>query len=168
MPMMLLNNLKPIAITSLISAKSLPCEKMESYEQHFQDMAKARKMELKGLETLEYQFGVFDRIPDTAQARMIMDMIDDEKGGQQEFARMVDAYKRRDLTALGEQMNDAPDIAGYQDILLKDRNTNWVPVMEKAMAEKPSFFAVGAGHLPGKDGVIALLRKAGYQVKPVY
>jgi uncharacterized protein YbaP (TraB family) len=168
MPMMLLNTLKPIALTSLISAKSLPCDKMESYEQHFQNMAKSRKIELKGLETLEYQFGVFDRIPDSAQARMIMDMIDDEKEGQKEFSKLVEAYKRRDLTALGQQMNDAPDIAGYEDILLKDRNANWVPIMEKAMAEKPSFFAVGAGHLPGKDGVIELLRKAGYLVKPVY
>jgi len=168
MPMMMLNMLKPIAITSLISAKSLPCDKMESYEQHFQDMAKARKMDLKGLETLEYQFGVFDKIPDSAQARMIMDMIGDEKKSQAEFQQMVDAYKRRDLNALGSEIGDAPDLAGYEDLLLKDRNANWVPVMEKAMVEMPSFFAVGAGHLPGKDGVIALLRKAGYTVRPVY
>jgi uncharacterized protein YbaP (TraB family) len=168
MPMMLLNTLKPIAITSLLTAKSMPCDKMESYEQHFQDMAKARKIELKGLETLEYQFSVFDRIPDSAQARMIMDMIGDDKKQKEEFNQMVEAYKRRDLNALGGQINDAPDIAGYEDILLKGRNANWVPIMEKAMAEMPSFFAVGAGHLPGKDGVLALLRKAGYQVKPVY
>ena len=168
MPMMMLNMLKPIAITSLISAKSMPCDKMESYEQHFQDMAKAHKMELKGLETLEYQFGVFDKIPDSAQARMIMDMIADDKKSQAEFQTMVDAYKRRDLNALGSEIGDAPDLAGYEDILLNQRNANWVPVMEKAMAEMPSFFAVGAGHLPAKDGVIALLRKAGYTVKPVY
>jgi uncharacterized protein len=168
MPMMLLNPLKPITLTSLISAKSLPCDKMESYEQHFQDMAKARHIELKGLETIEYQFGVFDRIPDSAQARMILEMIGNEKQQQDEFKIMVDAYKRRDLAALGGQISDAPDLVGYEDILLKNRNANWVPVMEKAMAEMSSFFAVGAGHLPGKDGVIALLRKAGYTVKPVY
>jgi uncharacterized protein YbaP (TraB family) len=168
MPMMMLNMLKPIAITSLISAKSLPCEKFESYEQHFQDMAKARKIELKGLETLEYQFGVFDKIPDSAQARMIMEMISDEKKSQAEFQQMVEAYKRRDLTALSGEIGDASELAGYEDILLKNRNANWVPVMGKAMAEMPSFFAVGAGHLPGKDGVLELLRKAGYTVRPVY
>ena len=168
MPMMMLNMLKPIAITSLITAKSMPCDKMESYEQHFQDMAQARKMELKGLETLEYQFGVFDKIPDSAQVRMVMDMISDEKKSNDEFRQMVDAYKRRDLAALGGKLNDNAELTGFEDLLLKNRNANWVPVMEKAMAEMPSFFAVGAGHLPGKDGVLALLRQAGYAVRPVY
>ncbi len=168
MPMMLFNQLKPIAITSLLAAKQLPCEKMESYEQHFQDMAKARNMELKGLETLEYQFGVFDRIPDSAQARMIMYMIDQSSEQKADFEKMLSAYKKRDLVALGEQLNDAPDIVGYEDILLRDRNQNWIPVMESAMSEMPSFFAVGAGHLAGKEGLIALLKKNGYRLKALY
>jgi uncharacterized protein YbaP (TraB family) len=36
-----------------------------------------------------------------------------------------------------------------------------------AAAKEPTFFAVGAGHLGGNTGVIALLRKQGYTVKPV-
>jgi uncharacterized protein YbaP (TraB family) len=48
---------------------------------------------------------------------------------------------------------------------LKKRNQNWIPVMGRMMAEKPTLFAVGAGHLGGKSGVVALLRKAGYRVE---
>ncbi|NJO25532.1 MAG: TraB/GumN family protein [Bacteroidia bacterium] len=44
---------------------------------------------------------------------------------------------------------------------------NWIPVMEDAMKKNSNFFAVGAGHLPGENGVINLLRKAGYTLTPV-
>ena len=52
-------------------------------------------------------------------------------------------------------------------MLLKNRNTNWIPKIEKAAKEKPTFFGVGAAHLGGDDGVIKLLRKKGYTVEAV-
>jgi uncharacterized protein len=61
----------------------------------------------------------------------------------------------------------SPDMAGFEDLLLVNRNMNWIPVMEKAMLAQGTFFAVGAGHLPGNEGVISLLKKAGYTVVPV-
>jgi hypothetical protein len=50
---------------------------------------------------------------------------------------------------------------------LKNRNENWIPVMAVMMKKRPVFFAVGAGHLAGDNGVIKLLRKAGYTLTPV-
>jgi uncharacterized protein YbaP (TraB family) len=47
------------------------------------------------------------------------------------------------------------------------RNKNWIPLMAEQMPENVTFFAVGAGHLGGEEGVIALLRKEGYVVVPV-
>jgi uncharacterized protein len=64
-------------------------------------------------------------------------------------------------------INASPDMAGFEDVLLINRNKNWIPVMEKNMLQSGTFFAVGAGHLPGDDGVISLLRKSGYKVVPV-
>lgn len=40
--------------------------------------------------------------------------------------------------------------------------------MEDKMQENTMFFAVGAGHLAGENGVIKLLRRAGYTLKPLY
>ena len=54
-----------------------------------------------------------------------------------------------------------------QDVLLNNRNRNWIPIMAKTMKEKPTFFGVGAGHLAGDEGVIKLLRKLGYKVQAV-
>ena len=46
-------------------------------------------------------------------------------------------------------------------------NGNWMKQMPEIMKQKPTFFAVGAGHLPGERGLISLLRKAGYTVEGV-
>jgi uncharacterized protein YbaP (TraB family) len=64
-------------------------------------------------------------------------------------------------------MSESPEWKGFEDILLANRNRTWISIMESAMKQGTQIFAVGAGHLPGKDGVINLLRQAGYTVTPV-
>jgi hypothetical protein len=167
MPLAMFNKMKPFTLMSLLYTKILPCPAPKSYEQQFMAMAAGQKKEVLGLERLEDQFAIFDQIPDTAEARMILAMIRDFDGQRAEFAKMVDAYKKRDLAALSRMMESSPDMQGFEDILLYRRNRNWIPAIESAMAKNPCFFAVGAGHLPGPEGVISLLRKAGYRVVPV-
>jgi uncharacterized protein YbaP (TraB family) len=159
--------MKPFTLMSVLYTKILPCSKMESFEQSFVAMAGQQNKEIRGLEKLEDQFAVFDQIPDTAEARMVISMIRDFEGQRQEFQKMVDAYKKHDLNTLAGLMEESPDMKGYENLLLANRNRNWIPVMESAMNQSPCFFAVGAGHLPGQEGVISLLRKAGYTVRPV-
>ena len=62
-------------------------------------------------------------------------------------------------TAFSEGMNE--------DILLKNRNLNWIGQLKNILKEKNVFIGVGAAHLLGKDGLITLLRKEGYTLKPV-
>lgn len=166
-PMMMVNRMKPFTLLSLLYSKILPCRKPESYEQRLLEMAKKQNMEVLGLEKLEDQFSVFDKIPDTTEISMIMEMIDNYENQRTEFAKMVLLYNHKDLNGLANMINASPDMAGFEDILLINRNINWIPVMEKAMAAQPTFFAVGAGHLPGENGVIGLLKKSGYTITPV-
>ena len=58
-------------------------------------------------------------------------------------------------------------IEGYEDVLLYTRNKNWIPIMSEQMSTNKTFFAVGAGHLGGKDGVIDLLKKEGFKLTPL-
>jgi uncharacterized protein YbaP (TraB family) len=52
-------------------------------------------------------------------------------------------------------------------LLLDDRNKNWIMQLPGIMKEQPAFIAVGALHLAGENGLVALLRKQGYIVTPV-
>ena len=65
------------------------------------------------------------------------------------------------ITDEGEQLSE------YEDVLLSKRNTAWISGMKTMMEETPTFFAVGAGHLAGKKGVINLLKKEGYKLSPI-
>jgi uncharacterized protein len=167
MPMMLFNKMKPITLMSLLYTKALPCSASESYEQTMVAMAKQQKKDIKGLEKIEDQMAVFDKIPDSIEAKMILDMIKNMPEQKVQFAQMVAAYKKEDLRSLSSAMSESPEWKGFEDIMLSNRNKNWIPVMEMAMKESTTLFAVGAGHLYGKEGVINLLRQAGYTVTPV-
>ncbi len=58
-------------------------------------------------------------------------------------------------------------MSGYMDLLLYNRNRKWARELKKLLPGRSLLVAVGAAHLPGKEGVIELLRKEGYTVEPV-
>jgi hypothetical protein len=144
---------------------------MVSYEMQLMEMAKKEKKEISGLETMEFQMSLFDSIPYGAQAKMLMSSIEAEgksEEGDNQLDMMVKMYKAQDIQGMQNIMKDEPDaLGGYEELLLQKRNRNWIPIMSEMMAEKPVFFAVGAGHLGGEEGVISLLRQQGYEVKAV-
>lgn len=163
----LFNRMRPFTLLSALYTRIPRCSKSVSVEEKLMDIAKRQRKEVLGLETLEDQFAVFDQIPDSAQAHMILEMIDHFPAQQTEFMQMVEAYQKQDLSALSAMMNDSPDMVGFEEVLLLKRNRKWIPVMEKAMSKAGAFFAVGAGHLSGPEGLISLLRQAGYDVVPL-
>ncbi|WP_152267652.1 TraB/GumN family protein [Agriterribacter humi] len=167
MPLTLLNTMKPFILFSILTQKSLPCSEQESYELRFIEMAKAQSKEVLGLETIEEQMKIFDDMPDSLQVQMVMRFVDEFQVQKKEFAKMAAAYKQEDLDAIYQHIMSSPDIAGSEEVLLFNRNKRWIPIMEKAMQKEKVFFAVGAGHLGGPEGVINLLREEGYTVKGI-
>ena len=81
---------------------------------------------------------------------------------------MIDLYKGQRVNEMIEMIgSDESGLAGYEDILVKKRNETWIDQIISNASEKQVFFAVGAGHLAGKNGVIQLLRAKGLKVTPV-
>jgi uncharacterized protein YbaP (TraB family) len=81
---------------------------------------------------------------------------------------MLNLYRQKDLDGLNKMTNDNDDeFAGYNDLLLTNRNKKWIPEIIEQAKLKPTFFAVGAAHLGNDIGVINLLRQQGYTVTPV-
>jgi uncharacterized protein YbaP (TraB family) len=99
---------------------------------------------------------------------MLIDAIKSEQESSGLFEQMIELYRTQDIEALYVAVGDEQTGAGaYEDILLKNRNRRWISGMRGFMEEGPVFFAVGAGHLGGPDGVIRLLRNEGFVVTPV-
>ena len=167
MNLVMFDKFKPMMVMSILAQRLLPCAGMESYDMNFAKMATEQKKELLGLEKVEDQLGVFDAIPDSLEIRSIMNMVNDFESHKKEFSRMSSIYKTQDLDALYQLMAESPEMMGSQELLLDRRNRNWIPVMESVMKNSTTFFAVGAGHLAGSQGVLDLLRKQGYKVKGI-
>ncbi|WP_020602541.1 TraB/GumN family protein [Spirosoma spitsbergense] len=165
-----LGMLKPIGLMSMMYMTMLPCQPA-SYDMTFAQMAATDKKEVRGLESLEDELAALDKIPLEEQLKGLVDMAKNPDDAKKEFTNMIDLYKSRDLTKLMNTMKTSQfsggDFTQFEESLLADRNAKWIPVMEKAAKEKPTFFAFGAGHLGNEKGIISLLRKEGYTVKAV-
>jgi len=171
LPFSVLETYKPLLAASMLMEGSSACESPEAMEEVIMKEAKHRGKTVKGLETMAFQMSIFDTIPYKMQAIQLLKYVDDAGRGDtdnKEYDKLMEAYKDQDLSKL-EELTKTTDmgIANFTDILLYNRNKNWVEKLKNIMPNSPVVIAVGAGHLPGNKGVISLLRKAGYTVKPV-
>ena len=120
------------------------------------------------LETPTEQFGFFAKLPEAAQRKLFVDQIDggpneDTKGA---YNQMLSPWSRGDVKSMGIAFNkDLMTSPELKAALLEQRNANWAKWVEQRL-EQPGtvLVAVGAGHLAGKDSVIARLQKDGYKV----
>ncbi len=170
LPMFLIERIKPMFLSAMGNEDVASMQsngEMVSYEMELMKIAEEQKKQVAGLETAEYQMSIFDSIPYEVQAKMLVESIKAGEGDNHAFQEMVELYKKQDITGLSKMIQADQEVSNYEEVLLVRRNKNWIPVMAKMMAESPTFFAVGAGHLAGEQGVIALLRAAGYNVKPL-
>jgi uncharacterized protein len=167
LPLDSLATIKPIILSSLVFPVLLNC-KPASWENTFVTLAHAQKKNVLGLETIQAQFKAIDSIPPKVQAEQMMDTINDLPGAKKELVDLLTAYKNQDISKIRQLIAQSPGMKPeYDAALIDNRNRTWIPTILNAAKTKPTFFGVGAGHLGGKYGVIALLRQAGYVVMPV-
>lgn len=171
LPFEMLQTYKPLLTASLIAEQqSSSCDHMISMEQLIMEEAKNSEVTIKGLETMDFQLGIFDKIPYKIQAKQLYQMIAhaSDKTEDNELQVLTDAYRKQELEKL-EEMTKKEDMGmkNFTDVLLYNRNADWSKKLQLLMQGKSLVVAVGAGHLPGARGVINLLRQAGYTVAPV-
>ncbi|MBR6445296.1 MAG: TraB/GumN family protein [Prevotella sp.] len=144
-----------------------------TFDQYFQAQAKKNGLPCGGLETLQKQIEVlYTGKPISRQVEELMCFIDNESFNSQMMEDLTSAFYAQNLETLKQVMDRK--LGGKCDStpeeeakLIYDRNADWVAKMPTIMASKPTFFAVGAAHLPGDKGVLQLLRNAGYTVEGV-
>ncbi|MBK7099690.1 MAG: TraB/GumN family protein [Sphingobacteriales bacterium] len=163
-----MQDFKPLMLSTMMQVKTLDCQKTIAMEQVIMKEAKLEKKVIEGLETLAYQASLFDSIPYELQAKQLLDVVNKVYDVNIETSRLVEAYKRQDLKAIEAIINDEQwRMDNYLELLIYKRNHNWVQKLHSILCSKAVFIAVGAGHLPGKQGLIELLREEGYSVSPV-
>lgn len=123
-------------------------------ESELADRNKTAGRPRSGLETLDYQLGLFNTLPMKAQKKYLMDVIGALPTLDKDVAGMVTAWQQGDEAKLAALLNDEQDDPGLAKVLLIDRNKTWASWI-RARLDRPGtvFMAVGAGHLGGKGSV---------------
>jgi len=137
-----------------------------SYEMSFVKMATEQEKEILGLETIAFQTSLFDQIPYQDQVDDLVEMLRDRSKMEEMFALMINTYNEENIAKLYDESVDYFSEMELE-LLLHKRNQDWISKIGTLTNEKSTFFAVGAGHLGGDQGVINLLKEAGFEVKPI-
>jgi uncharacterized protein len=164
-----LNAFKPWMVSLVMT--QLAMQKLNLQAQYGVDMqlntrAKQASKPVLGLESVDFQMGLFDALSPADQERMLVDA-DGPEITAKELGSIQDAWRHGDAAMLDSLINtrmaDAPTLF---DALITARNRAWMPKIEALIkGGDDALVVVGAGHLVGTQGVVAMLRAKGYTLE---
>jgi uncharacterized protein YbaP (TraB family) len=152
-----------------VTFKQLGIDPNAGVERSIQGPWKASGRPIGGLETVEDQFGLFDRLPEQSQRRFLAAMLDSPEQAKKQFAQMLAAWSRGDVAGIARTFDDETlASADLREALMTKRNAKWADWLKKRL-ERPGtvFVAVGAGHLAGNDSVQRMLAAQGVRAERV-
>lgn len=136
-------------------------------DKHFYDRAKSEGKQVQGFETVAFQISQFDDMTMAEQDRLLASTIKELDTEKASVTKLADAWKAGDVPTVErivlQDLRDEPRM--YQRLLV-DRNRTWIPKIDALFSRRGrAFVVVGAAHLVGPDGLLAMLRAKGYTVE---
>lgn len=164
----ILDQFGPAVIVSLLSMQSFECQSpqdMKSMEMELLKLEGGEGKPVDELETADFQIDLINGLFKAEDLYTYLKDLDSMKG---ETKKLVAAYfnnKPADMEELFAKTSSmSPE---KEELMLNKRNQEWIKKMPAMMENNSTFFAVGAGHLLGKNGVIQLLKDKGYKLTPI-
>jgi uncharacterized protein YbaP (TraB family) len=178
-------------LDTLLDAYGLPAEKVDGYKPWFVSLlftqlvmqranfstqygvdaqlnlrAHTAGKAIVGLEPVDAQLGLFDRISAADQERMVLQSVGPDSSAHM-LMEIKDAWQTGDAGALDRLLNkglkDSPSLFAA---LVTNRNSSWIPKIEQLLhSQDDALVVVGAAHLVGKQGIVEMLRAKGYTVQ---
>jgi hypothetical protein len=157
-----------LAVTLLDQGmRKLGFQSERGLEQYVLARAQRTQKDIVGLETLEFQIGIFDSLPSDSQQAMLEQTLGELDEAETVLSEMVAAWRNGELEDLSaELLDDFDEFPGLYETLVTKRNNAWVPALERMLADgRRHLVVVGALHLVGDDSVIELLDERGHDVQ---
>jgi uncharacterized protein YbaP (TraB family) len=170
------NQLKPVTISltlSMVYIMKNNAARINQYggmplDLYFASYGKKQAKQVTPLETLDEQMDIlFNKASIAEQVDALKLMISEKKEMMQYGDQLLQGWFDNDLDKMEQLLTKYARFSENNDYLLKDRNLLWMKKLPELMKAEPQFVAVGALHLAGKDGLVALLRGSGFTVTPI-
>ncbi|MCB1862703.1 MAG: TraB/GumN family protein [Gammaproteobacteria bacterium] len=172
LPQITIEYYKPWALAVLFSLP--PMKGSQVPDLLLAERARQQGKPVFGLETVEEQLAVFDRLPLADQKAMLIQALNNLDQVPMIYRELLKSYLARDL---GELLRigrdtfttaDQAQIERFQEALVYQRNRRMVERLSDRLTAGGVFVAVGALHLPGERGLLNMLRNRGFRVEAVY
>jgi len=167
--LLLFQKMKPFFLATQLLQADMVKDKELAMDLDFLAYARKQGKFVFGIERFEDQIKAVDKISLEEQAKMLVRMVSDTSTGNSNMDNLMAAYIAQDIENLYFlTISDTTMPVIFVDAFVIKRNINMTKTIIKNSRKQSVFYAVGAAHLGGPKGIIALLRKKGYTVEPVF
>lgn len=161
-----LGKMKPAMLDAFLEVRRAGASTDMAMDIALQHRATAMGKDVRALETAEQQVRMLMGTPVAEQLEALMESVRAPEAAQAASDSLVAAYRCQDLEAIGRLLARGMREA-YAERMVYARNRAWAAVLVPEMRCRSVLVAVGAGHLVGLEGLLAMLRSAGFDVSPV-
>jgi uncharacterized protein len=167
---MLIQSMKPWMVMLMIEALGSQDAGLDpelGLDKHFYDMANGAGKTVIGLETAASQMDRFDKMPEAMQEQMLRSELSEMAAEKAGLRALLTAWQTGDTAAIEKMLlsSFSSNPVAYAS-LITERNRNWMPQLDACLKRSsPCFVIVGAAHIVGPEGLLAMLQKRGYRVE---
>jgi uncharacterized protein len=158
------DHLHPLMIMSAVSHTILETDHKVSLDEHLWNFAKDNELNLQGLESAQEQIDLLHSIDPEPLYKQIRDISGSPSKLRSFTSRALNHYVKGEIHPLYQLTKSS--MHDLRKTVIYRRNEGMVRRILSFDTSNSYFITVGAGHLSGKRGILTMLRKAGYQVKP--
>jgi len=168
--LMMMDRIRPLMLAASLMEAQMKNNVKYPMDIQFQIDAQKQGKKMYALESAKSQIEVLDKIPLQIQKQELLSAVDSLSQNKLLLDTMIQMYLRQDLTALQTSTDgmSAEFDSLWQSELLDKRNEIMVNGIKTLLFNGNAFAAIGAAHLGGENGIIELLRKDGYILRPIF
>jgi uncharacterized protein YbaP (TraB family) len=170
MPIVAVQQFKPwfAAMTlTMVRMQGMGFDPNLGLDNYFHAKAIADGKKTSGLETVDFQINLLDSLAEGNPNEFMAKSLEDLETIDEKVDELMTAWQGGDIHTVGKLINKS--FKGYPALYEKFivvRNKDWAEQLETLLADStPRMIVVGAGHLPGKDGLLALLKAKGFKIE---
>ncbi len=174
-----MSHMKPWMVANVMLIASLEKQGYPAHlatDSYFINAAKEQSKSIVGLESADFQLGLFDKLPAKEQEAYLDDCLSDLESGTvaKKNQELLDAWEHADEKAYDDLLSEArtdKSVSGrffYRELLMARNPAMADKIAQLIKDHEHSFVGIGLLHLVGKEGVPQLLQKKGFEVERVY
>jgi len=165
LPAFHLNRLSPFMVMNLMSQAFFQSDQTVNLDTYFFETARQMGKIVTGLESFEEQLSYVTRISMVEQVRALKKGLAQENKLKQQHEQALCYYQEQRVNALYKQSRKS--LGKWRKMMLNERNQKMVTAFKEIRNHQTVLAAIGAAHLPGQFGMLRLLKKVGFQIRPI-